>query len=79
MTMRETVFRIEELQVQAEKINSIQSAIFQAIYNGQQAVSDYEWAFCALGDLTFALKNDLEVLMNEAFDYIKQNDNKAVG
>lgn len=76
MTIKEIAYRIGELQIEAEKVNSMQAAIFEAIYRGNNSAEEYEWAFCALGDLTFALKNNLEDLTNKAFDNLKREQNQ---
>ena len=52
MTVKEIAFEIENLQIEAEKVNSFQNALFEAIYGGNNAPETYEWAFVALGDYT---------------------------
>ena len=34
MTVKEIAFEIENLQIEAEKVNSFQNALFSAIYEG---------------------------------------------
>lgn len=87
MSNKEIAYRIEELQIDAEKVNSVQNALFEAIYRGSNALETYEWAFVSLGDLTFALKNNLEDLTSKVFDNLKkesvdcevwENDGKGI-
>ena len=77
MTVKEVAYKIEELQTVAEKVNSLQSALFSAIYHGELATSSYEWAFIALGDITHALKNELDEVAKELFD-IMRDERKEV-
>lgn len=73
MTMKEIAYRIEALQVEAEKIDSVQKAIFAAIYQQTcYAKEDYEWAFVAFSELTFDLKNELKELKDKAFESFRQ-------
>lgn len=71
MTTKEIAFEIEELQVEAEKIHSLQNALFSAIYEGSSAPGTYEWAFIALGDLTLEVKNKLNDVTKKLFEIIK--------
>lgn len=70
-TVKEMAYKIEDLRNDAEKINSLQNTLFAAIYKGGFAISTYEWAFVALGELTYSLLNELAELENEAFELIK--------
>ena len=67
-TVKEMAYKIEDLRNDAEKINSLQNALFEAIYKGDIAISAYEWAFVAFGELTYSLLNELAELENEAFE-----------
>lgn len=71
MTMKEIAFEIENLQIEAEKVNSFQNALFSAIYEGENAPATYEWAFVALGDYTFSLKNRLNEVTEELFRIVR--------
>ena len=71
MALKEIAFKIEDLVVEAEKIESMQKALWQAIWRGDLAECEYEWAFVVFGDLTFALKNNLQTLSDEVFKTLK--------
>lgn len=71
MTVKEIAFEIENLQIEAEKVNSFQNALFSAIYEGKNAPTTYEWAFVALGDYTFSLKNKLNEVTEELFRIVR--------
>ena len=73
MSQKEMAYKIEELQNEAMKIHSLQVALFEAIYNGNNALTTYEWAFIALLDLTFMVRNKLEELSNTAFENLKKD------
>lgn len=68
MSIKEIAFKLEELQITAEKVNDLQTVLWQAIYRGDITPESYEWAFMVLGDLTHELKNELSVVMHQAFE-----------
>ena len=72
MSEKEIAFKIEELQIQAEKADGLQNALWQAIYCGDFNASVYEWAFVLLGDITCELKNELEILSRAAFNALHE-------
>lgn len=71
MTVKEIAYELEALQIEAEKVNSFQNALFEAIYRGDNAPETYEWAFVALGDYTFSLKNRLDEATKELFEIMR--------
>ena len=73
LTVKEMAHKIEDLRIDAEKIDSLQNTLFAAIYRGDFAVNTYEWAFVAFGELTYSLLNELAELENEAFESIETN------
>ena len=73
LTVKEMAHKIEDLRIDAEKIDSLQNALFAAIYREDFAVNTYEWAFVAFGELTYSLLNELAELENEAFESIETN------
>lgn len=78
MSMKEMVFKIEKLSNEMEKVHSLQNTLFEAIYKGDNDVSIYEWAFVALGDLTFSTLGELTELTNKAFELLRNSsDEKA--
>lgn len=78
MTVKEIAFEIENLQIKAEKVNSFQNALFEAIYRGNNAPETYEWAFVALGDYTFSLKNRLNEITEELFRIIRAEKKEVI-
>lgn len=68
MSIKEIAFKLEELQITAEKVNDLQTVLWQAIYRGDIAPESYEWAFMVLGDLTHELKDELSVMMKKVFE-----------
>lgn len=77
MTVKEIAYKIEELQIAAEKVNSLQNTLFSAIYDGSFAPETYEWAFVVLGDITHALKNELNDVTKELFDLMRAERNEV--
>ncbi len=73
MIMKEMAYKIEDLLVAAEKINSLQCALFEAVYNGNYSIEDYRWAFTAVNDLTYSLINQTKELEDQAFDSLGKN------
>lgn len=71
--LKDAAYKSEELWVKSEKVDSLQMAIFQAIYKGDHNPDMYEWAFNALNDITYDLKNDLEKLMNDLFTLLRDD------
>lgn len=72
MRLSEIARRVEELEIEAEKVNSLQMALFDAIFNGNSEAHSYEWAFVVLGDLTFNQQESLKKITKELFDLLKE-------
>jgi len=72
MSQKEIAFKIEELMVNVEKLYSLQNVLFAALYysNGLP-VSDMEWAFVLLGDMTANMLDELKELTDSAFDNMR--------
>lgn len=68
MTVKDIAYKIEELQITAEKANSLQNALFSAIYSGNYDSKTYEWAFVILGEITHTLKEELNDIIKELFN-----------
>lgn len=69
MSQKEIAFKIEELELQAEQIFSLQKVLFAAVYHQEAVpVADFEWAFVALGDMAFKSLKELKNLTDAAFD-----------
>ena len=75
MSQREIAFEIEDLQIAAEEINSMQNALFAALYESTYAKEDLRQAFRAFGGMTYKLQTDLKDLMNRAFENVKDQKN----
>lgn len=75
MSQKEIAYKIEELQIKAEKIDSLQAALFTAVFRQEDfAVETYEWAFVLLADMTAGMKNELEELTNRAFENFRRGE-----
>ena len=72
MTQSKMVIKAEELQNEVKKISSIQLALYEAIFNGDNEIKAYEWAFCALMELTIRAREEIETLVNSAFEELKK-------
>lgn len=71
MTIKEIAFKVEELQVQSKKVDSLSTALFSAIYGGDFSADSYEWAFVLLRDVTHDLAEQLNKMTEELFEIIK--------
>ena len=74
MSIKEMAFKIEKLQNDALKIDSISTALWQAISNGAFDAKTYDWAFVVLTDLTYDLKENLITLTEDTFMYMRNSD-----
>lgn len=45
MTIKELAYEIENLRIMAENVNSLQMALYTAIYEGSTYVKEYEGGF----------------------------------
>lgn len=72
MTIKEIAFKVEKLQAQSEKVDSLSAALFSAIYEGNSSADSYEWAFVLLEDVTHELAEQLNKMTEELFEIIKQ-------
>lgn len=74
MSQKEMAFRIEELRNSAEKLCSLQDALYAAFYHCQKelAVNDLEGAFLVMEDIAFDVMNGLNDLTKSAFDNLKK-------
>lgn len=77
MTVKEIAYKIEGLQIEAEKINSFQQTLFEAIFNGNNDAGTYEWAFVAFGDMTHSLKNELKNVTDAIFEIFRSEKEGA--
>ena len=67
MQLKEIAYKTEDLLCRAKQINGVQLAMSVAIFSGDYAVKDYEWAFTMLLQETYKLEKDLEGVMDELF------------
>ena len=77
MTIKELAYKIENLRIIAENVNSLQMALYTAIYEGSTDVKEYEGAFNAFGDLCFSLKGKVSELEDKAFDSFRKGENSG--
>lgn len=68
MSTKDVAFKVEELQLRAEEINSLQSALYAALYEAERAKEDFEPAFVAFGSMTMKLQTDLSRLKEKLFE-----------
>lgn len=73
MAIKELAPRVELLENEARKIDSLQNALNDAMFSAPCAATPYEWAFVALGDLTFALSKSLSKLKEELYAEAKKS------
>lgn len=74
MEIKETAYKIEELQIKAEKVHSLGVAISEALLYGYNAPKAYEWAMCLLEGLTFEMKNELGEARDELFEFLRDDN-----
>lgn len=72
MSQKEIAYKMEELKIEVEKTHSLQGALFEAIYRGNNSHEEYEWAFMVLDDLTYKVRNELAKLVDIVFENLKQ-------
>lgn len=77
MQLKEIAYKTEELLCRTKQINGVQLAMSVAIFSGDYAVKDYEWAFNMLLQETCRLEKDLEGVMNELFREYQENKGKT--
>ena len=67
MAQKEIAFRIEDLETRMKMANSLQNALYTAIY-GQEVFSkaDFDWAFVLLGEMLHKASKELEELADRA-------------
>lgn len=76
MSLKEMAYRIEEIQLNAEKADSLHKVLYDAIFQPKDSsLEDCEWAFILLGNLTYETKNELTELRDTVFGELK---NEAV-
>lgn len=71
MSTKDVAFKVEELQLRAEEINSLQSALYAALYEAERAKEDFEPAFVAFGSMTMRLQKDLNILKENLFEQLE--------
>ena len=72
MSIIEQAHRIEELQSDATRINSLGNALFIAIFHQDAfSITEYEEAYMLLMDLAYGLQKNLEKLTDEAFELLQ--------
>lgn len=82
MELKDMAFEIEELQIRAEIIHSMQNALYAAIFRQKElSHENYDWAFVALGEMTKEQEDRMKELKKLTFDClgkeVKDADRKA--
>ena len=68
MSQDEMMTKIEEIMINAEMAHSLRNALFAAIFHQEYcAVSDLEWAFILLGDLTSGIIDGLKEIVGRNY------------
>ena len=67
MQLKEIAYKTEDLLCRVKQINGVQLAMSVAIFSGDYAAKEYEWAFTMLVQETCRLEKDLEGVMGELF------------
>lgn len=83
MSQKEMAFKIEELANKAERIFSLQNALYAVFYYQEDwSIKDFQGAFILLAELTCGMLDGLEELTKNAFDNLrkdeKDNDKKSI-
>lgn len=71
MGNKNLAFKIEDLFTEAEKIDSMNEALFQAVFRGDNDPAMYEWAFIAFRNMTFELREQMKDLTDESFKLMR--------
>lgn len=74
MNLKDIAHEVENLSIEAKKVNALQEALNQAIFRGDLAAETYEWAFIALGDITYKLEQKMEVVTRALFDVMRKEE-----
>lgn len=77
MTVTEIAFKLEDLQIQSWELHSLALVAYDAIMNGQNAVSNFDGALFLLTGITSKLDQEMKVLSDELFKAAKTQQ-KAV-
>ncbi len=72
--IKEMVFKLESVTNKAMMACSLRNTLFTAFYcQDKFSITDFEWAFVLLGDLTFYVQEDLKELTDRTFEHIKEH------
>ena len=72
MELKKIAFELEDLQCEAEKVESLHLALIVAVYNGSYDLKEYEWAFQAVNELIHGLTEGLAALVKCSFEEMKR-------
>lgn len=78
MTVKDIAFKLENLQLKSEVLNSLTLAVNDAIIEGPNDVSNFHGALHALTCMTYELEQEMKVLMDALFEVIRAEKRKAV-
>lgn len=66
--MKKLAYRLEGVQAKAEKLHSLHIAVGAALFHqGTYAITNFEWAYCLMGDMTHEFRKELDEMKDYAF------------
>ena len=71
MLTREILSELEDISIEAKRVNSLAGALFSAFY-GSGSYEVYEWAFDSMANQTQELSKSISDLLNEAINFRKE-------
>ncbi len=75
MTLRETARQLEDVQIIAEKADSILLAVSEAVCGGDYSPENYRWAFDVLTEMTGNVKKKLGEMGDSILEELQKEGN----
>lgn len=72
MLTREILSELEDISIEAKRVNSLAGALFSAFHEGSGSYEEYEWAFDSMANQTQELSKSISDLLNEAINFRKE-------
>lgn len=76
MLTREILSELEDISIEAKRVNSLAGALFSAFYEGSGNYKEYEWAFDSMLNQAHNLSNKLTDLRDNATAIFRKEANK---
>lgn len=76
MPTREILSELEDISIEAKRVNSLAGALFSALYEGSSSHEEYEWAFDSMLNQAHSLSNRLSDLRDNATAIFRKEGNK---